>query len=372
MASNVIVSRSMNTASRVFSSRDLFGSIMEFIRPEWVNPFFPSIEGALLEGREDLLGQKFEVLFRSMKGQVLKGKLYAPHDAYEFRDMSQIVEFAIHYAEDYEKYAKGSSFSSILCYVFAPLTRNENIMLSSNLIRSIEYFKEKLLTNLCKEDNVDRATELFEAASPTFMEFDFERVYRIWMYTGKGVENVVDILYSSLDVIMTKLCTEEHRPSRFDSLNRDLQNVFQDGFDEGMPNVILETLYKIRMDPRYLHIGIPGMTGAVHDDFAKVYHYGGIGYFDSFAEEGNYGPLLDCLDSYERLSSAEMSRLAVHTTRMNTLFLAFHAVMEHLTNRSNDWESYMDSRYNIPSELTEVEKELVSRLDKVLSALWCA
>ena len=371
MASNVIVSRSMNTASRVFSSRDLFGSIMEFIRPEWVNPFFPSIEGALLEGREDLLGQKFEVLFRSMKGQVLKGKSYSPHDAYEFRDMSQIVEFAIHYADNYEKYAEGSSFSSILCYIFAPLTRDD-IVLSSYLIRGIHHFKLKLLTNLCKEDNLVGARELFETASPTFMDFGFEDVYRTWMYSGKGVENAIEILYSSLEVIMIKFSSGEHLPSHFDSLNRDLQNVFQDGFDEGMPNVILETLYKIRMDPRYLHIGIPGMTGAVHDDFAKVYHYGGIGYFDSFAEEGNYGPLLDCLDSYERLSSAEMSRLAVHTTRMNTLFLAFHAVMEHLTNRSNDWESYMDSRYNIPSELTEVEKELVSRLDKVLSALWCA
>ena len=352
MASNVVVPVSMNSASRVFSSGDLFGSIMEFVHPKWVNPFFPSIEGALLEGREELLGQKFELLFRSMKGKVLKGKLYSPHDTYEFRDMLQIVEFAAHYAENYEKYAEGSSFSSILCYLFTPFTYDSYIV-SVNEIRLVAYFKEKLFQKLCDVDNVDRILELVQCANMTrCMEFSFEAIYRNWMYySGTNWEQ---ILHSSLEIIMEELEKRNNPIRDLDRLNRDLHNVFQDGFDEDIHDV-LDRIYRIRMNPKYLRIGVPH---GISDDFAKVFQYAAVGYFDMFAGRGNYVFLKDCLDCYERLSSSEKGQLSVYADKMNTIFLAFHEVFEDIRERN--------------TTLTNEEKELIPRLDMVLSELWCA
>lgn len=45
----------MSAVQRVFHCKDLIRSIAKFIHPYWVNPFFKSPEGAILEGRSDLL-----------------------------------------------------------------------------------------------------------------------------------------------------------------------------------------------------------------------------------------------------------------------------------------------------------------------------
>ena len=83
---------SLNAASQVFYCKDLWSIIGEFVNPYWVNPFFPSVEGALLDGRTELLTQ----------------------EGYQFQSREQVAEFLSHFALNYPLYASKCDFTNII------------------------------------------------------------------------------------------------------------------------------------------------------------------------------------------------------------------------------------------------------------------
>jgi len=396
MSSNAIISYSLNAASRVFSSRDLFGSIMEFIRPEWVNPFFPSIEGALLEGREDLLGQKFEVLFSRMVGTTWKGNVYDPLDSYEIRTSTQLAEFMYFYKTNYEIYAEGSSFSSILCYLFTPFANyrmlaygDGNDSMYSRLdihktmfypdVVELETLQRGLLCELCERNDVERVCEYIRGIYYTRLPYSLGGLYDCWMdHTDR---QCYDILYRALEIELDLLLEGDNVKRDVSLVDMCLRDILREWSSLGLNVERLIGLYEIRMNRKYMKLG--GFRD-VDDNFARLVQYSKVGCFEFFVRYEKYSYIQECLDCYERMSVSQLCKLNQWDSNMRVLVNGFKESSYILKKKSR--ADYYDEEYDGPvvsheneneyddllggvSELTDLEESLLQRLNLVLDVL---
>ena len=374
---------SLNAASRVFSSRDLFGSIMEFIRPEWVNPFFPSIEGALLEGREDLLGQKFEVLFSRMVGSTWKGNVYNPLDSYEIRTSGQLADFMRLYTMNYDTYAEGSSFSAILGYLFtAFLDSNSNPKKYSKLSilktmflsedTQLKQSQRLLLCELCEKNDVERVCEYVRGIYYTRLPYSLGCLYDCWM--DHSDRQCYDILYRGLEIELDLLLTGDNVSKSVNLVDTCLRDILREWSTMGLNVERLIGLYEIRMNPKYMSLG--GFCD-VNDNFARLFQYSRVGCFEIFVGYEEYSYLQECLDCYERMSVRELCQLNQWDSNMDMLVEGFkesrYILMMKMRDINDSLEAhrheYGDAIPGFVSELTDLEKSLLERLNLVLNVL---
>lgn len=153
-------------AQRVFECKDLRRMIREFVNPYWVNPFFPSVEGALLEGRPELL----------KKG-------------YKFISREQIGYFLSHFSLQYPLYASDCDFYNILKVIRSkesePLPlyvgRNNSHSYTERYMHVFSIFEAgyyELLRQLVKSGDVERTCDLMGSLTKTSDKISW--LYKAW------------------------------------------------------------------------------------------------------------------------------------------------------------------------------------------------
>lgn len=347
--------KTMNPASRVFGSRDLFGSIYAFIRPEWVNPFFPSIEGVLLDGREELLGTKFEPLFRSYVGLQCGKSIYQPSDTYEFRNISQLAMFIEYYVNNYEDYIETSSFSAIVNYLFSPFLHPYHRRISHDETRDIEFNHRLFLRKLCQHGDVDRLCEYVKGVYPTRLPYSFGHLYDEWMdHTERtSYELLTRVLETELDLFVAE--THEHRG--IPSLDTYIREILRDWGSLGINQKRLMELYEVRMKPIYQTLGQPASQSSIV--CPRVFQYASVGCFEVFIEYGNYTYVKDCLDAYESMSVRQLHDFAeTWSSHLDMLAYCFNMSYRFLCERRVKLHSY-------DTENTPEEDALIERLERV-------
>lgn len=332
----------MNPASRVFSSWDLFSSIYSYIRPEWVNPMFPSVEGALLDGREDLLETEFTPLFRRMVGKILlDGNPYLPMKTYSFEDPSQLADFVDLYTTNYTVYKDQCCFSAILGYVTTPFLLNTRycnpIPPKSSHRHRMDVGHRIIFTECCKSNDLPRIREMIIAIYPTGLSYSFGALYDIWeQQSTQHIEVLCIALKTELELLELN---DERKEDDYQFQQRNFRNIqyidnvlscildeiaINNTYHNQISVVSWLELYRIRFD--YLRLGMP--TG-VSDEYASILLYSNIGSIDFFAKYQIIDPLLDCLYAIETISVRELLtliRIRDQTPYSNHIFRIYHTL----------------------------------------------
>ena len=335
----------MSVASKVFGCKDLRNYIKTFINPYWVNPYFPSIEGALLDGREELLGEY----------------------GHEFHTGLQLANFMKYYADNYEKYAEGSSFSAILYYFFTPLDNRyyyrgddeiepyiplkvKEDMSWRSTMDIIHYSKNRLLYKIIYMNDMERLREYFIESIDTIEYILLIDVYRCWKkcYNHIISEDTVSILVRILEMMLDTYYNNyrSEYDYKISYINDDIYTILDDCIEKHSVYTlfILEPLYKLILSTKYKNSN-------------RKFTYVQVGHIDSFVSIGNYSYLENFLDNYEKINKEELHDYHIMIRESQYRYPLFESLYtsRSLLNDMRDKSEYID---NLIIRLSLVIREL--------------
>ena len=263
----------------VFGCRDLKNHIISFVNPYWVNPFFSSIEGALLENRQELLGE----------------------EGYEFQTNEQLVQFVRYYANNYPKYALEADFSSILNYAFSAV-------LEGNEYRSMQNIVTRLLSRILRSNDEARLREFIHGIYPSNLIYSFAILYEECEVENESSPVSMDMLVLGAECELEEISRQleegnvEHPLTTIEYFDRQLQEAITDMFDMSFPTRHIDALYRLRLENRFIRQALPQEDSF---DLCKVLVYARLGHIDSFGRYRDVSYLKNCIECMEQLVWSE-------------------------------------------------------------------